>query len=309
MTEQSYPLRLLNSLCYRIDPHTPYINTSPIFGVGHGHYLFYDWNDQIDVFQRMNRAKNTAYTEFGMPSLAPVSILEEIIPIDELFPVKPTPAWEVHGAFKAWQETSWAELRTIEKYFGKAETLEELVWQSQTLQSIGYKAIFEEGRRQKPYCSMVLNWCLNEPWPTAANNSIIAYPNLKKPAFDAVKASLRPILASAKFRRFDYQAGQQLFFDLWLLNDRYKKVEPGKMNVILTLDGKQQKIGSWDFNEVKENQNLEGPMIRYNIPAGTPSQLAKISIEVEGNEALNSTYFVMIQSVVKAPIDVNRLNF
>ena len=61
-----------------------------------------------------------------------------------------------------------------------------LVANGQLLQCEGYKAIYEEARRQKPYCSMALNWCFNEPWPTAANNSIINWPNIPKPAFYAV---------------------------------------------------------------------------------------------------------------------------
>ena len=38
------------------------------------------------------------------------------------------------------------------------------------------QAIFEEARRQWKHCSVCLNWCFNEPWMTAANNSIVAYP-------------------------------------------------------------------------------------------------------------------------------------
>lgn len=309
MTEQSHALRLLNSLCYRLDPHTPYINTSPVFGVGHGHYLFYDEDDDLDVFQRMSQARNTAYTEFGMPSLAPLNTLKSIIPPEEQFPVSPTPSWVVHGGFKAWKASSWAELKTLERYFGPAEDLEELVWQSQTLQAIGYKAIFEEGRRQKPYCSMVLNWCLNEPWPTAANNSIIAYPNLKKPSFEAVKAALRPIMASAKFERFDFLAGSQLEFDLWMLNDRYKKLDGGLVKVFLTTNGQRKQIATWHFDPVQPNQNLEGPRIRYQLPAGLTPQLAKISVEVEGKEAYHSDYFILIKTRSQSTADANRLNY
>ena len=310
MTEQSHALRLLNSLCYRMDPNTPYIHTSPVFGVGHGHYLFYDQDDNLDVFQRMHKASNTAYTEFGMPSLAPVETLMEVIPADEQFPVKPTSSWVMHGGFKAWKSSSWIELETIERYFGKADDLEELVWQSQRLQAIGYKAIFEEARRQKPECSMALNWCLNEPWPTAANNSIIAYPNIKKPSFESVKASLRPVLASAKFEQFTFLAGSQLEFDLWILNDTYEMVNPGNVNVYLTVNGRKKKISHWEFPAVSPNENLEGLRVRHHIPGTVQTQLAKISIEVVEMPGLNSEYFVLLKSTIKNEvINENRLNF
>lgn len=310
MTEQSHALRLLNSLCYRMDPNTPYIHTSPVYGVGHGHYLFYDLDDNLDVFQRMHKANNTAYTEFGMPSLAPVETLKEVIPADEQFPVKPTSSWVMHGGFKAWKSSSWIELESIERYFGKADDLEELVWQSQRLQAIGYKAVFEEARRQKPGCSMALNWCLNEPWPTAANNSIVAYPNIKKPSFESVKASLRPVLASAKFEQFTFFAGSQLEFDLWILNDTYAELNSGNVNVYLTIDGEEMKIGHWEFSVVSPNENLEGIRVRYHVPVTLQTQLAKISIEVVENPAWNSEYFVLLKSTGKNEvINENRLNF
>lgn len=209
--------------------------------------------------------------------------------------------------YKELEDFYWCYQTTFSR--PKLETDEELVWQSQTLQAIGYKAIFEEGRRQKPYCSMVLNWCLNEPWPTAANNSIIAYPNLKKPSFEAVQAALRPVMASAKFERFDFLAGDQLEFDLWVLNDRYKKLDGGLIKAFLTTDGQRKQIGSWHFDPVEANQNLEGPRIRYQIPAGLTPQLAKLSVQVEGEEALHSDYFVLIKTRSQPTVDANRLNY
>ncbi len=36
---------------------------------------------------------------------------------------------------------------------------------------------------------MAINWYFNEPWPCAANNSLIQYPSLPKPAYNAVRAA------------------------------------------------------------------------------------------------------------------------
>ena len=62
----SLALRLLNRNCYDLDPHTPFLPTSPVMGMGHGNYLF-RYADGRDVFQVMPTATNTAYTEFGCP--------------------------------------------------------------------------------------------------------------------------------------------------------------------------------------------------------------------------------------------------
>ncbi len=294
MTEQAYPLRLLNCLCYRLDPHTPFISSSPLNGVGHGHYIFYDPASGEDVFQLMRRSEHTAYTEFGMPSLTFVSALKRIIPEAELFPAEPTEAWKIHHAFGAWQENSWLEKPTLEKYFGVAGSLEELVEQSQTLQSIGYKAIFEEARRQKPHCSMALNWCFNEPWPTAANNSLVAYPAQPKPAWDAVKDSLRPVMASVAFERFDYSPGAEIVMDLWLLNDAYEEVSGGEMELTVSLNGIPEKVGRWSFGKIPENTNGKGPSLRYVVPGNTGRQLMEVTASVIGNEALDAHYLLLI---------------
>ena len=51
----------------------------------------------------------------------------------------------------------------------------------------------EEARKQAPLCAMAINWCYCEPWKTAANNSLIAYPAAPKKAYEAVRAALRPV--------------------------------------------------------------------------------------------------------------------
>ena len=51
MTDQSAAIRLLNSQCFRLDPNTPFIPTSPVMGVGHGHYVFREWQ-RVKRFSR-----------------------------------------------------------------------------------------------------------------------------------------------------------------------------------------------------------------------------------------------------------------
>ena len=50
MTEQSLPLRLLNSQCLQLDPNSPFISTSPLMGMAHGNYVFRDLNTKEEVF-------------------------------------------------------------------------------------------------------------------------------------------------------------------------------------------------------------------------------------------------------------------
>ena len=292
MTDQSLALRLLNSQCFLLDPLVPFIPTSPIFGMGHGHYVFRDPQNGDEVYTWMNAATSTAYTEFGMPGPSPVEILKSIIPEDELFPPEKGTSWESHHAFNAWVGDTWLCKDFLAEYFGEPENLEELVKQGQWIQCEGYKAIYEEARRQKPHCAMALNWCYNEPWPTAANNSIINYPAKPKPAFYAVGASCRPVLASARLHKFRWKKGETFKTQLYILNDKYNKIAAGKIKVFLKCGDKITEVYNWNFNNVEANKNLVGPEIEFDIPQFNAQKMSLI-LEVENHPEWNSVYDLM----------------
>ncbi len=292
MTDQSLPLRLLNSLCLELDPQVPYNPTSPVMGMAHGSYVFV-YQDGREVFEAMNTAHYTAYTEFGMPGASPVEVLKKIIPEKELFPVTPGGAWQAHHAFGVWVGDTWLIPSTLERYFGKAKSLEELVAQSQLLQCEGYKAIYEEARRQKPYCAMALNWCYDEPWPAAANNSLIAYPTVIKPAFYAVSNACRPVCSSARFSKFVWNEGEEFFTDIWLLNDRYQDVKTGMFRISLVAAGQKTEILTWTPKTAPENTNVEGPTARFKLPHWGNIDRFKVVIEVDGQPQYNSEYTLL----------------
>lgn len=225
MDEQSLPLRLLDKLCYENDKNTPFLKTSPIMGMAHGGYVFYDEEKMGgDIFVAFQRANKTAYTEFGVPSIAPLTVLKKIIPKNEIFPIEDTESYVLHHAKGAWGKDRWACTNILEHFFGEAESIEDLIYQSNLLQCEGYKAAFEEARRQWPHCSAAINWVYNEPWYTAANNSLLIYPETPKPAYYAVKAALRPCMFSARIPKFDWSDGEKFKAEIWLLNDSNSKL-------------------------------------------------------------------------------------
>ncbi|MBS0001382.1 MAG: hypothetical protein KFF73_20520 [Cyclobacteriaceae bacterium] len=291
MTDQSLALRLLNSLTYRLDPDRPFIPTSPVMGVGHGNYVFRDMATGKEVFQWMPQAHNTAYTEFGMPGPSSVEVLKSFIPAGQLFPPKPGTAWETHHAYKAWVGNTWLCEDMLENYFGRSGDLETLVGRGQLVQGQGYKVIYEEARRQKPYCSMALNWCFNEPWPTAANNSIVMWPARPKPALDAVSESCRPVLASGRVSKFSWRKGEEFTVDLFLLNDSPGNIPAGVMSVKIIGDGEVELL-RWDFPEVPANQNLQGPTARVKMP-DWEGEIFELLLEVDNNPQMNSVYTLL----------------
>lgn len=266
MTDQSLALRLLASNCYRLDPGRPFLPASPVDGVGHGHYVFRDADTGEEAWVTFQKAKNTAYCEFGCPGPAPIETLREIIPPEEMFPPKPGGIWEAHHAFGAWKPSHWLDLDTIGHYWGESATLEELVARGQLLQAEGYKGLYEEARRQKPAASMALCWCLNEPWPAAANNSLISWPCRPKPALAAVGAACRPVLASARLRKFQWKEGETFEAEIWWLNDALWEGDPGPIEARIVAGERTWELLAWKAGRLTANANVAGPIVRWTLP-------------------------------------------
>ena len=288
MTEQDLPLRLLNRNCYDLDPTRPFMYTSPLMGMGHGHYVFRS-KDGAEVYQSFVNAGCTAYTEFGCGGPTSAELLRRIIPPDELFPPRPGTAWESHHAVLAWEPNSHLLLDVIEDYCGPSASLEALVAGGQWLQAEGLKCLFEEARRQKPRAAMALNWCFNEPWLTAANMSIVSWPAEPKPAYYAVAGALRPVLASARISKFRWQAGELFTPELWLLNDQPAPVPAGRMEAYLCLDAEPLFLLGWDYPAVAPNTNLPGPVVRIALPPSDATRLSLV-LRVVDHPEMDSAY-------------------
>lgn len=287
MTDQSLALRLLNKLCYDLDRERPFIMTSPIFGMGHGGYTFYDPAAKKDVFQLFQSARCTAYTEFGCSAIAETEVLKKIIPEDELFPIREGGSWTLHHAFGAWGSERWLCMDTLEMYKSEPlDSLEKIVALSNWMQCEGYKAIFEEARRQAPYCSMAINWDYCEPWMTAAGNNLIAYPDKPKPAYYAVQASLRPVLASARIPRFDWNAGECFHAELWLLNDSTENVEK-TIRASIRLNGVEYPLLTWETGVVPANENKIGPTLNWVLP---DEPVDEITLILDTGDGASSEY-------------------
>jgi len=295
MTDQSLPLRLLNKNCYELDLHTPFLPTAPVEGMGHGDYRFqHNGRDVFDLFQN---ARCTAYSEFGCSSVSPVEYLKTFIPPGELWPARPGTSWEVHHGLGAWEAdaTTWLCATTLEHFFGPLGTLEDAVAKSSWLQCEGYKSIFEEARRQKPRCSMALNWCFNEPWPTAANNSIVNYPARPKPAYYSVQDACRPVLASARIPRFQWREGEDFSAELWILNDGPGAQLAGKLKAELVAGGKRVALGEWAFPVAAPFQNVKGPTVRVVLPDSADGAFL-LELSVASNASWSSSYRLSLRS-------------
>jgi beta-mannosidase len=290
MTDQSLALRLLNKLCYELDRERPFITSAPQCGMAHGNYVF-RYSDGLEVYQAMTEAGVTAYTEFGVPSFSNLPCIKLFTEESEIFPVKPDDVTIAHHAFLAYDGDSsrWACLDTIRHYFGNESSLNDLIVWSQWLQGEGYKHIYEESRRQKPFCSMALNWCYNEPWPALANNSIINYPAEPKASFKDITAACRPFLISARIPKFMWHKGESLSIELWLLNDSLSLVPAGVAEVSVEIDENIIGSGKWAYDEGPANTNIQGPVMEFCIPDIEVEGAKELTLRIDAGE-LSSVY-------------------
>jgi beta-mannosidase len=115
---------------------------------------------------------------------------------------------------------------------------------------------------------MALNWCFNEPWPTAAGNSIVNWPARPRPAYLAVKAACRPVLASARLAKFQWTAGEAFHAELWILNDSPDGIPAGDVEVTLVAGGLSTRLLVWSHEGTPAGRNLKGPEAHAVLPPG-----------------------------------------
>lgn len=303
MTDQHHALRLLDKVCYEEDRYTPFNMTSPMVGMAHGHYIVWDHNDDIEAITLLNGARNTAYTEFGSPGAADIDYIKQYISEEDYADFNAdNPVWRGHHAFGAWIRDSWVRVAEAEHFFGGYKNVDDLLKKTQFLQAMGYKSLFEEMRRQWPHCSMALNWCFNEPWPTFANNSLISFPAIPKKSYYAVKDALRPRLASLKIEQHLQWAGDVFRAGVWLLNDTVEALEAQKVRITYTIgEGEEVFFGTLNALPVPAQGNLEIGAVAFPIPRDFIGMI-HVHLYVEGHPEMDSHYSYPCKNrLVKGP--------
>ena len=308
MTDQSHALRLLGSLCYELDRFTPYNPTSPMEGMGHGTYntLFdirragkdeaalggdIDCMINEEFITVLCRSYFTAYTEFGSSGGADPEYIKKYVMSEADYNdfSSKNDAWVAHHAFRAWTEDCWIRPGEIKYYFGDWTDTDDLMKKSLLVQSMSYKALFEEMRRQWPHCSMAVNWDFNEPWPCAAGNSLINWPCEIKPAYYAVKDALRPTIASIRTKKNRFLTDEIMTAELFILNDSANEIPELTVNAYIETSGKRHKITSHKTPPCPPRSNISYGS--FELTVGEPiDQVFDIILEVEGHPEMSSHY-------------------
>lgn len=301
MTDQSYPLRLLNKLTLELSPEIPFIMTAPVSGMAHGPYSFCgdSYRTLIEVFQESN---GTAYTEFGCWSISPVEFLKTFLTEEEInnHSHDAKSVWALHhgnekmyyrGGDKISQTLNLVRLNRGD-YDQKQKVME---W----LQAEGLRFVFEEGRRQAPTCSMTINWFFTQPWKVIAGDSLVLYPDVLCPSYYTVKDALRPVVASARYKKFDWCAGEVFTAEMWLLNDTLNAVED-TITAVLELDGVEYELATW--NTGLTDKNVLGPTAHILLPDASCEYMTLKLISKNGFSSKYNLRYYPSQNVVKPKV-------
>jgi beta-mannosidase len=183
--------------------------------------------------------------------------LRRFLPADDLWP--PGRAWTAHGAGlnKLW--------RYARPFLPAGEVdLETFVRASQQAQARGLQTAIEHYRRLKARgCGGALVWQLNEPWP-AISWAILDFYRRPKPAYEAVRRAMSPVLVSLEYPLRHYQAGDDLEVDVWLVNDRLQALAGCRIEVQL-----------WDPDGRPAEEFIQAePAI--DVPGGTARVVARL---------------------------------
>ena len=301
MTDQSKALRLLGKLTYELDCDTPFIPTSPVMGMAHGHYMFRDEKSGKYSFEMFNESSNTAYTEFGVSNITDIERLKKVMDEKDVYDPKPGGVWSVKYGYGAWGDARWTCFNSYDNIFGKQDSLEAYIEKSVKTQCLGYKYIFEEARRQWPECSMAINWCFNEPWTNAAGNSLLYYGGDKKECYASVREALRPVCPTARIDTYAYRAGGVFSAELWLLNDSGETVSD-TVSAYVEVNGKRIHLMDWQTGDVEARTNRRGHRVLFELPADTESEFFKLILESSHG---SSSYELLIAKKRRAPLIMN----
>ncbi len=103
-------------------------------------------------------------TETGPgPAIPPVESLKRFLPPDHLWPIDEV--WNYHAGGLRFANLS-VFTRALEERYGKAENLDDFLRKSQAMAYEGERAMFEAYARNKYQSTGVIQWMLNNAWPS-----------------------------------------------------------------------------------------------------------------------------------------------
>ena len=264
------------------DVHGPWGYMGP-----YRHYEYYDASDSI------------IHGEFGCGGICSMEQIDKIFKEEDkkLFTANENRAWAHHSG--GWDSYSMRE-RTM---FGdlKEIPLEDYIKVNQFVQAESLRYSLESNRRRQWKNVGQMTWQFNEPWPNVQCSNVLEYYGGKKLGYYAVKEAYESILASLKYKKLFYSAGEQFEAEVWLINDRSDagyRIE----YAVYTENGSQLANGAFE-GIAKEDVSFKAGSIAFALPSDISGSFT-ISLKIQCGDFKSEKMYLMLIADLDKPIEL-----
>ena len=216
---------ILNRLCPSV-PFFPSTPSGPRFAAGEedpcrNHDVHGEWRylGTKRHYVRYNNFQCLLHSEFGVDGLVGRGSAEKFMPKDALrfVDMDDDDVWRHHG--------EWWDCYKREKeiFGGNIQSFDDFSDCSQFIQYEGLRYILEcdRFRAWKNVGSII--WQANEPWPNISCTNLIDYYGCEKAACIGVRRAYDDVVASARYDKLVYEAGETAGFMLRIINEKGRK--------------------------------------------------------------------------------------
>ncbi len=182
------------------DVHGPWGYVGP-----YDHYNFYNQSDCI------------VHGEFGCGGISSLESIQKFMEEKDqhLCTSNENPVWRHHSG--GWDTYSMREMQM----FGDLRQIgfAEYIKVNQFIQAESLRYSLEANRRRQWACVGEMTWQFNEPWPNIQCSNLLEYYGGKKLALYFMQEAYSPVLASLKYHKLFYTAGETFQAEIHLIND------------------------------------------------------------------------------------------
>ena len=214
--------------------------------------------------------KEPLITEFGAQALPNQSSLAKIFTPTELFPDTPAKLakWQYHN----FQPHETFDLANVP--MGK--NIQEFIDNTQQYQAQLIQFAAESYRRQRYQpVSAIFQFMFVEDWPSI-NWGIVDYWRQTKPGYEMLKRAYQPILPSIVVTKQQWQVGEAIPVDLWIINDLFRSIPQATLSYTLKQSTMIVKQNSIDIAIDSDSGKSIHKFTLENVSSGTYQLLVHI---------------------------------
>ncbi|MDO8683932.1 MAG: glycoside hydrolase family 2 TIM barrel-domain containing protein, partial [Armatimonadota bacterium] len=299
--EEDPAMKIMHSICAKLDPDRLYIPTSPMLIAGerqspdrdiHGNWLY---NGVEAHYKAYNDLRATFHSEFGCEGAANLENIPRFIKDVALWP--PSVKNEIWAHRGEW----WANYEKLCGIFGEITDLPAFVRLSQFIQWEGLRYIIEANRRRKHSCGGAIPWQYNEPWPNLSCTNAVDWYATPKMAYYAVARAYDPVRVSAKYEKLAWKESETFRADIWVNNSL--DAIPGASVETRITDVYGTLLCEMDATlDVQENRATHAFALDWRLPAGFEGIFMLTALLRDGNGIVRSENVYIFGASSGAPL-------